>query len=166
MRKEQKADNKVCQYCGKTLVQKSNRDCHVRNQHEDGTFKNTDANEAIYQSVVPLTFVPEFEPFNQPGTSNQQSNAEADIDSIPYRNIIDATMAEMEQETYEVFEPSFNIFLSPVRDDNAELTESASLLHTNLEIGEELIRMAIVSTWVLIAPSKPQPSNFFCPPRY
>ena len=67
------------------------------------------------------------------------------------------------KQIYEVFEPSFNIFLSPVRDDNAELTESASLLHATLEIGEELIRMAIVSTWVLIAPTKPQPNNFFCP---
>ena len=60
--KDQKADNKVCQYCGKTLAQKANRDCHVRNQHEDGTFDQTDANEAIDQTVVPLTLVPEFEP--------------------------------------------------------------------------------------------------------
>ena len=31
LRNEQKADNIVCHYCGKTFVQKSNRDCHVRN---------------------------------------------------------------------------------------------------------------------------------------
>ena len=159
LRKEQKAGIKVCQYCGKTFVQKSNRDHHVRNQHEDGTFDHTNANETVDEGVVPLTFVPEFEPVNQPGTSNQQSNADADIDSNPHQtnpseilnvsflsndgNIIDAIMAEIEQEThiYEVFEPSLNIALPPIREDNAKPTESTSLLHTTLKKGEELIRM-------------------------
>ena len=40
-------------------VRDPNRDRHVRNQHEDGTFDNTDANETVDESVVPLTFVPE-----------------------------------------------------------------------------------------------------------
>lgn len=44
LQKEQKADNNVCQYCGKTFMQKSNMDCHVR-QHEDGIFDHTETNE-------------------------------------------------------------------------------------------------------------------------
>ena len=40
-------------------VRDPNRDHHVRNQHEDGTFDNTDANETVDESFVPLTFVPE-----------------------------------------------------------------------------------------------------------
>lgn len=44
-----------------------------------------------------------------------------------YGNVIDATVAEIEQKTSicEVFEPSFNIPVSPICDDNAEPTESA-----------------------------------------
>ena len=38
MRKEQKADYKVCPYCGKVFVQKSNRDRHVKNQQSKKRF--------------------------------------------------------------------------------------------------------------------------------
>ena len=34
MRKEQKVDNKLYPYCGKVFVQKSNRDCRVKNQQK------------------------------------------------------------------------------------------------------------------------------------
>ena len=84
-RKERKSDNKVCQYCGKSFLKKLNRDRHNRNQHGDGTFDLTDANETVDESVIPLTFVPEFELANQRGTANVQSKADADIDSVPHQ---------------------------------------------------------------------------------
>ena len=73
----------------------------------DKTVKNCD--KTVDESVFPLTFIPEFEPVDQLGTSNQQSNADADIDSILHQtnpseilnisclindgNIIDAAIA-------------------------------------------------------------------------
>ena len=47
-----------------------NKDHHVKSQHEDDTVVHTDADEIFDDSVVPLIFVPEFEPDFQPGTSN------------------------------------------------------------------------------------------------
>ena len=164
LRKEQKADIIICQYCGKRFKRKSNRDHHVKSQHEDGTVDDrADADEIVDDSVVPLTFVPEFEPDFQPGISNHPSNAAAlDIDSTPHQttpsellnvsfrnnngNIIDVAMAEIEQETpiYEVFEPSLNIPLSPIGDtnyifnniNNAEPNKWPTLSTVTLEIGE------------------------------
>ena len=83
LQKEQKADNNVCQYCGKTFMQKSNMDCHVR-QHEDGIFDHTETNEwweccfLIICSWI-WTCPSSWE------TWNQQSNADGGIDSVPHQ---------------------------------------------------------------------------------
>ena len=83
LQKEQKTDNNVCQYCGKTFMQKSNRDCHVR-QHEDAIFDHTETNE--WREFVPLLFVTEFEPACRPErleTNNQMQDS--GIDSVPHQ---------------------------------------------------------------------------------
>ena len=53
-------------------------------------------------------------------------------------------MAEIGQETpfYEIFEPSLKSLYHQCVMVMPNLTESVMLLHTTLEIGEELIRMA------------------------
>ena len=162
MRKEQKADNKVCPYCGKVFVQKSNRDRHVKNQHEDSDFNHTFADETFDDgTVVPLTFIPEFDWNDQPGPSNLSSNGyTSDIESSPNQttellnasfikddgNIVKREMTEIENETpiYDVFEQPFTIPTSPVHETNHdnELNESNNLSNVNLELAEELIRMA------------------------
>ena len=170
LQKEQKADNEICQCYGKRFKQKLNKDHHVKSQHEDDTVNvHTDAGKIVDDSVVPLTFVPEFEPDFRPGTSNQPSNATAlDIDSKPHQTtpqdslnvsfrsnewkIIDAAMAEIEHKTpiYEIFELFLNFSLSPVRDtnyafnniNNEEPNKQATLPNVTLKTGEELIRMA------------------------
>ena len=76
MREEQKVDNKLYPYCGKIFVQKSNRDCRVKNQHEDSDFNHTFADETFDDgTVVPLTFVPEFDRNDLPGPPNLSPNA-------------------------------------------------------------------------------------------
>ena len=162
MRKEQKADNKVCPYCGKVFVQKSYRDCHVKNQHEDSDFSHTFADEIFDDgTVVPVTFVPEFDQNDQPRPSNLSPNTYAsDIESTPNQttellnvsfisndgNIVETWMTEIESEApvYEVFEQPFTIPTSPVHEANHdnELSESNKLSNVNLELAEELIRIA------------------------
>ena len=87
MRKEQNADSKVCPYCAKVFVQKSNGDRHVKNQHEDSDFNHTFADETFDDgTVVPLTFVSEFDRNDQPEPSNLSPSAYAsDIESIFYQ---------------------------------------------------------------------------------
>ena len=136
MRKEQKADNKVCPYCGKVFVQKSNRDRHVKNQHEHSDFNHTFADETIDDgTVVPLTLVFEFDRNDQPGPSNLSPNAYAsDIESAPNQrtellnvsfisndeNIVETEMTEIENKTtiYQVFEQPFTISTSPAHETN------------------------------------------------
>ena len=162
MRKEQKADNKVCPYCGKVFVQKSIRDRHVQNQHEDRDFNHTFADETIDDgTVVPLTLVFEFDRNDQPRPSNLSPNAYAsDTESAPNQttellnvsfisndeNIVETEMTEIDNETliYEVFEQPFTISTSPAHETNHdnELNKSNNLSNGNLELAEELIRMA------------------------
>ena len=162
MKKEQKADNKVCPYCGKVFVQKSNRDRHLNNEQEDSDFNHTFADETFDDgTVVPLTFVPDFDRNDQPVPSNLSPNAFAsDIESAPNQttellhvsfisndgNIAETEMTETENDTpiYEVFEQPFTIPTSPVHEANHdnELNESNNLSNVNLELAEELITMA------------------------
>ena len=161
LRKGQTDDNKICHYCGKRFKQKSNRNRHVKSQHEDGTVDNhTDADEIVDDCVIPLTFVPGFEHDFRPGTSNHPSNAAA-LDCTPHQTtpeilnvsfrsndgeINDTAMVKIEQETpiYEVFEPYLNIPFSPIRDttdsrnniNNAEPNKWATLPNVTLEIGK------------------------------
>ena len=112
-------------------------------------------------TVVPLTFVPESDRNDQPGPSNLSPNAYAsDIESAPNQttellnvsfisndgNIVETEMTEIESHIpiYEVFQQPFTIPASPVHEthhDN-ELNESNNLSNVNLELAEELIRMA------------------------
>ena len=126
MRKEQKADNKACTYYGKAFVQKSNRDRHAKNQHEDSDFNHIFADETFDDgTVVPLTPVPKFDRNDQSGPSNLFPNAYAsDIESAPNqiteisndRNIVETEITETDNETpiYEVFERPFTIVTLPV----------------------------------------------------
>ena len=61
-------------------------------------------------------------------------------------NIVKREMTEIENETtiYDVFEQPFTIPTSPVHETNHdnELNESNNLSNVNLELAEELIRMA------------------------
>ena len=72
----------------KVFVQKSNRERHVKNQHEEDTdFNHTFADETFDDgTVVPLTFVSEFDRNDQPEPSNLSPSAYAsDIESIFYQ---------------------------------------------------------------------------------
>ena len=108
-----------------------------------------------------MTFAPEFDRNNQPGPSNPSPNAYAsDIESALIQttkllnvslisndgNIVETEITEIENETpiYEVFEQPFTIPTSPVHETNHdnELNESNNLSNVNLELAEELIRMA------------------------
>ena len=141
---------------------KSNRDRHVKNQHEDSDFNHKFADETFDDgTVVPLTFIPEFDRNDQPGPSNLSSNGyTSDIESSPNQttellnvsfinndgNIVEREMTEIENETpiYDVFEQPFTIPTSPVHEANHdnELNESNNLSNVNLELAEELITMA------------------------
>ena len=54
MGKGKKADNKVCPYCEKVFVQKSNWDRHVKNKHEDSNFNHTFADATFDDGTVVL----------------------------------------------------------------------------------------------------------------
>ena len=115
----------------------------------------------LLMMVVPLTFIPEFDRNDQPGPSNLSPNANtSDIESAPNQttellnvsfisndgNIVETEMTEIESHIpiYEVFQQPFTIPASPVHEthhDN-ELNESNNLSNVNLELAEELIRMA------------------------
>ena len=98
-----------------------------------------------------MTFVSEFDRNDQPGPSNLSPSAYAsDIESVSFisngGNIVEIEMTEIENESpiYEVFEQPFTIPTSPVHETNQdnELNESNNLSNVNLELAEELIRMA------------------------
>ena len=117
----------------------------MKNQHEeDSDFNHTFADETFDDgTVVPLTFVPEFDQNDQPGPSNLSPNAYAsEIEYSPNQttkllnvsfisndeNIVETEMTEIESHIpiYEVFQQPFTIPASPVHEthhDN-ELNES------------------------------------------
>ena len=57
LRKEQKAGNKICHYCGKRFKQKSNTDRHVKRQEDGIVNDHADADEIVDDSPFNIFYL-------------------------------------------------------------------------------------------------------------